>query len=157
VSWWTVDTNENDLTGANNPAAVNAVSLVAGEVSQGFTFGTDGYVQMAPSASLANQQFTWAAWVRPDGPGSTNDQYGSVILLQNADSQGDTLALDWRANPDSRFLFVFGNQTTETIYSADTFPAGSFYHVAATYDGATFQLYVNGALEASFAEAKTVV
>jgi hypothetical protein len=156
MSWWTGDTNENDLTGANNPVAVNAVSLVAAEVSQGFTFGTDGYIQMAPSASLANQQYTWAAWVRPDGPGSTNDQYGSVILLQNADSQGDVLAMDWRSNPDSRFLVTFGNQVSETIYSSDIFPAGSFYHVVTTYDGTTFQLYVNGVLEAALAESKTI-
>ena len=156
VSWWTADADERDLTGANNPVAVNAVSLVPGEVKNGFTFGFDGYVQIAPSASLANQQFTWAAWVRPDGPGSTDDQYGSVILLQNSDSQGDVIALDWRSNPDSRFLFVFGNQASETIYTAHTFPAGTFYFVAATYDGATFRLFVNGVLEGSFAEPKTI-
>jgi hypothetical protein len=35
------------------------------------------------------------------------------------------------------------------VLSTDPFPAGAFYHVAATYDGATFQLYVNGVLEGS--------
>jgi hypothetical protein len=156
VSWWTGDTNENDITGGNNPAAVNAVTLVPGEVQSGFTFGNDGYIQIPPSANLENQQYTWATWVRPDGPGSTNDQYGSVIVVQNSDLYGDVFALDWRSNPDSRFLFVFGNQQSETVYSAHTFPAGVFYFVAATYDGSTFRLFVNGVLEGSFAESKTI-
>jgi hypothetical protein len=156
VSWWTGDTNENDIISGNNPSAVNAVTLVPGEVKNGFTFGTDGYVEIPASTNLANQQFTWAAWAMPAGPGSTNDQYGSVIVVQNSTDLSDVVALDWRSNPDSRFLFVFGNQVNETIYSNDTFAAGSFYFVAGTYDGATFRLYVNGVLEGSFAETKTV-
>ena len=156
VSWWTGDTNENDIIGGNNPSAVNAVTLVPGEVKNGLTFGTDGYIQIPAASNLANQRFTWAAWVMPAGPGSTNDQYGSVILLQNSDDFSDVIALDWRATPDSRFLFTFGNQFNETIYSSDTFAAGSFYFVAATYDGTTFQLYVNGMSEASFTESKAI-
>ena len=156
VSWWTGDANENDIIGGNNPQAVNAVTLVPGEAKTGFTFGNDGYIEIPAATNLANQQFTWAAWARPDGPGSTNDQYGSTIVLQNSDSFSDVIALDWRATPDSRFLFTFGNETAETIYSKDVFPSGSFYFVAVTYDGANFQLYVNGLLEASYAETKTV-
>lgn len=156
VSWWTGDTNEDDIVGGNNPLAVNAVTLVPGEVKNGFTFGTDGYIEIASAANLENQQFTWAAWVRPDGPGSTDDQYGSVILVQNSDTLSDVIALDWRDNPDDRFLFVFGNEYNETIYSTDTFPPGAFYFVAATYDGVTFSLYVNGKLETSFAESKVI-
>jgi hypothetical protein len=155
VSWWPGDANENDLVlGLNNPSVVNEVSLVPGEVLNGFTFGTDGYIEIPPSSSLANQKFSWAAWVNPQG--AYGDQYGSVIVVQNSDTQSDIVALDWRNSPDSRFVFGFGNQNNEIIYSKDTFPANSFYHVAATYDGTTFRLYVNGVLEGSFKERKTI-
>ena len=107
-----------------------------------------------PSPRWCNE--SWAAWVQPNGPGPTNDQYGSVIVVQNSDSESDVIAIDWRSNPDDRFLFVFGSQSSETIFSNDVFPAGSFYLVAATYDGTTFRLYVNGNLEASFAESKAI-
>jgi len=156
VSWWTGDTNENDIIGANNPESVNAVTLVPAEVKDGFSIGSNGYIEIPASSSLANQQFTWAAWVMPAGPGSTDDQYGSVIVVENSDTVDDVVALDWRDNPDSRFLFVFGNQTYETIYSTDTFPSGSFYFVAGTYDGTTFTLYVNGMSEGTYLEAKTI-
>lgn len=154
VSWWPGDTNENDLLGGNNPIGVSGISLVPGEVSNGFTFGSNGYVEIPAASNLANQKFTWAAWVNPTD--AYADQYGSVIVVQNSDTQSDVVALDWRKTPDARFLFVFGNQVNETIYSAHTFPPGAFYHVAGTYDGKTFRLYVNGVLEGSFKESKPI-
>lgn len=155
VSWWTGDTNENDIIGGNNPLAVQAVTLVPGEVGNGFTFGKDGYIQIPDATNLANRNFTWAAWAMPTGPGPNDDQVGSVIVEKNIDDVDDTLALTWRAT-DGRFLFFFGNSSAETITSTDSFQAGSFYFVAATYDGNTFQLFVNGVPEGSFTESKTV-
>src|ERR1700727_740924 len=65
VSWWPGDTNKDDLAGLNNPNAEAVVTLVPGEVLHGFSLGKNGYLQVHPSASLANQTFTWAAWVKP--------------------------------------------------------------------------------------------
>ena len=56
----------------------------------------------------------------------------------------------------NKFLFNFGNDISEEIPSTDTFPAGSFYFVAATYDGNTFRLFVNGVAEGSLSESKTI-
>jgi hypothetical protein len=71
VSWWTGDTNENDIIGGNNHVVAQAVTLVPGEVKSGFTFGKDGYIQISDAANLANQTFTWLAWVMPAGPAQT--------------------------------------------------------------------------------------
>lgn len=155
VSWWTGDTNEKDIVGGNSPEAVNAVTLVAGEVKDGFTFGIGGYIEIAPSSSLANQQFTWAAWVKPAGPGPNNDSYGSVIVEQIIDDSDAAFGLLWSAATE-HFLFFSGNDSTDLITSKDPFAAGGFYFVAATYDGSTFQLFVNGVLEGSLSESKTV-
>jgi len=154
VSWWTGDAGKQDLYGVNNPSAVNAVSIVPAKVSNGFMFGTKGYIDIPFSSSLANQKFTLAAWVRPEGPGPNNDQYGSTITGQDFDSD-HALKLSWRAT-DDRFLFVFGSLSSEIVLSNDTFPAGTFYFVAATYDGDTFRLYVNGVLEGSQVETKEI-
>jgi hypothetical protein len=156
VSWWTGDTDESDLYGLNDPSAVNAVSLVPAEVLDGFTFGTEGYIDIPPSSTLANQKFTWAAWVMPDGIGPNNDDIGSVIIEQGIDDFHVAVALHWRANPDYRFVFMFGDTSTELIFSNDTFPPGVFYFVAGTYDGSTFRLYVNGVLEGTYSEKKTI-
>jgi hypothetical protein len=156
ISWWTGDVDTTDLYGGTNPSAVNAVSFVPGEVSNGFTFGKGGYIDIPASPTLANQKFTWDAWVRPDGPGPNNDQFGNVIIDQGIDNTHDSVSLTWRANPDDRFVFFFGNQNAELIVSNDTFPPGTFYFVAATYDGATFRLYVNGVLEGSVSQIETI-
>jgi len=166
VSWWPGDKNENDIVGSNNPTVVNAVTLVPGEVLDGFTFGDIGGtgcyasgtcagIQIPPASNLANQQFTWAAWVEPGGPGPNNDQYGSNIVVQDTDDYDDVVALGWTAT-DNRFVFTVGNIGSEVLFSTDVFPAGTFYFVAGTYDGSTFQLFVNGVLEASLAEVKTI-
>jgi uncharacterized protein (TIGR03437 family) len=161
VGWWPGDTNENDIVGSNNPSAVPNVTLVPGEVLDGFSFGTKGYILIPSSPSLANQQFTWVAWARPDGPTLTkdnsNDLLGSVIVSQNINGSNEAVALTWRSK-DSRFVFTFGaiNSASGDITSADTFPAGHFYLVAVAYDGSVFRLIVNGIVEASLAKAKTI-
>ncbi len=157
VSWWTGDVDETDLYGVNNPSAVNAVTLVPGEVLDGFTFGTGAYIDIPASSTLANQKFTWDAWVEPEGPGPNDDQWGNVIVQQFINDYDDhTVYLAWRWDPDDRFVFVFGYDESEFIVSNDTFPPGAFYLVAGTYDGATFRLYVNGVLEGSYAEKKKI-
>ena len=48
------------------------------------------------------------------------------------------------------FVFTFGNEGSETIYSKDTFPPGPFYLVAASYDGS------ESVFQQRYAEAKSV-
>ena len=155
VGWWTGDTNENDVTGANNPSTVNAVNLVPGEVLDGFSFGTQGYIQIPSAADLANQQFTWTAWVRPDGPGPNNDTFGSYVLENYVDGFTDAVSLSWSAL-NHQFFFIFGSTASEYIASSDKFAPGSFYFVSATYDGNFFRLFVNGVLEGSLSQSKTI-
>ncbi|MGH9353729.1 MAG: LamG domain-containing protein, partial [Terriglobia bacterium] len=155
MSWWAADGNTSDLLGANNPSASNAVSFVSGEVGTGFTLGPGGYIDVPASTSLANQQFTWSAWVRPDGPGPNSDSFGSVIVGQNIDNTHVSAQLLWRAT-DNHFLFLFGDISSEQIVSTDAFAPGQFYLVTGTYNGSTFSLYVNGKLEGQLAEAKTI-
>ncbi len=155
VSWWTGDGNIDDLLGANNPSASNAVSFVSGKVASAFTFGSGGYIEIPASASLANQQFTWSAWVRPDGPGPNNDFDGNWIVGQDIDNTNLSVYLSWRAT-DNRFSLTFGSQLPEQIVSQDAFAPGQFYFVAGSYDGSTFMLYVNGQIEATRSSVKTI-
>jgi uncharacterized protein (TIGR03437 family) len=160
VGWWPGDTNENDIVGGNNASVVSLVTLVPAEVKDGFQFASRGYVTIPESPILENQRFTWVAWVRPDGPSaisSNNDRNGSVIvnqvylLAENVFTQ-----LSWSSS-SGQFVFVFGDDSTEFILSQHSFAPGVFYSVAGTYDGSTFRLFVNGVLEGSLSDAKTIL
>jgi hypothetical protein len=159
VAYWTEDGNSNDVIAGHNPAATNAISFVPGKVSQAVTLGGGGYIDIPDSPLLQNQQFTVSAWVRPDGPGPNNDQFGSTFfqkgLLPPQGYAGSSISFLWSVS-DYRFRFYIGGTTTNTIVSTNTFPPGSFYHVTGTYDGTTLKLYVNGALEGQLTESITI-
>ncbi len=133
----------------STPSALSRVRLVRGSRS-----ARSGYIDIPASTSLANQQLTLSAWARPDGAGPTSDSDGNVIITQNIDNF-TTLALTWRAI-DNHFLFSSVSILREVVSSRDSFEPGQFYLVTGTYDGATFKLYVNGALEAEMAKVKTL-
>jgi hypothetical protein len=159
VAWWPMDGNPLDLWASHNPSATNAITFVPGMVGPGVTFGTGGYIDIPHSPALANQQFTIDAWVKPQDPGPNDDFWGSVIVQKDlpipTGHTDQSVSLWWSAQ-QQKFIFGFGNSYTERIVSSSTFPSGQWYHVAATYDGSTFKLYVNGALEAQMALVKII-
>jgi hypothetical protein len=129
-------------------------------VDRGAAFDTGGHLEIPHTSSLDLQRFTLEAWVKPEWEGPNNDALGRVIFQKSRRPPVGTntvsVALWWEPT-ESRFQFGFGDIWSERITSTHWFPAGRFYHVAATYDGAVFKLYVNGKLEGTRALQKTVV
>jgi Concanavalin A-like lectin/glucanases superfamily len=153
VSWYRMEGDTTDWLNANDPSNTSGVSFVAGEVGQGVSLASGGFIDIADSPSLQVQPLTLDAWVRPDGPGPNDDAAGSIIVGKNFDADAVSVQIAWTTQSGGRFRFNFYGGS---IVSADPFPAGAFYFVVATYDGSTFSLYVNGALEGSASVSETI-
>lgn len=104
--------------------------------------GTSGYVAMA-SSGLPTGAGAWTleAWVRPTN--ATNATNASVLELGDGGTSGHSVTL---AQVSTGGWTVAGWGLPAV--SGGTSAAGVLHHVAATYDGASLRLYVDGALVA---------
>ncbi len=129
--------------------------------------GVDDRVTMGQAPSLGLAQMTLEAWIKRTGPGqSTSSGSGGVsaiplIAKGRGEADGDTRDCN----------YFFGIRSTDGVLAADfedmatggnhpvagTTPvsSGVWHHVAVSYDGTTWRLYLDGQLEATLAANAT--
>jgi hypothetical protein len=144
--------------GAKYPSAIGGTGSLAG----GATVSTDGrlalngsgqYYTVPDSAALAiSNAVTLTAWIKPSAS-------GAQTIVSKAGSGMDGFELGLGA--DGKVFVRFNAASAGDAYrvsSTSSFPANGldWMHVAATYDGTTIRLYVNGTLEGSKAASFTI-
>ena len=130
--------NDGTLTGGTS--WVGGISASAGSFD-----GTNDRIEIFPAASLdLRNRLTIAAWVRRDVAGSAD-----TIAVKGQTRVPYGLRLD--ANGQIRFTAnagaPVGSSGAGAWTSAGSVPAGSWHHVAVTYDGARVRFYLDGALD----------
>lgn len=159
VAFWPMQGNLFDVAGSNNPSDTSGLSFVNGEVGLGVSFADGGYIEVPDSPVLENQTFSFIAWAEPYGPGGGGllESVDILILkvIANVPNNGAGYGIFWNSQ-NSCFYFRTGDNGESDIVAADPSPAGYYYHVAGTYDGSTFKLYVNGVLEGHRTSSQTV-
>ncbi|HET7217959.1 MAG TPA: LamG-like jellyroll fold domain-containing protein, partial [Vicinamibacterales bacterium] len=127
--------------------------------------GTNAYVTFGQAPGLGASTFTLELWFRRDGTGVvTNTGSGgidAVPLVSKGRAQSDG------SNVDMNYFFgIAGNVLAadfeegaagatpglnHPVSGATTIANNTWYHAAATYDGTTWRLYLNGVLDAQLA------
>jgi hypothetical protein len=129
--------------------------------------GVDDYVTMGPAPLLGLDHFTLEAWVRREGTGVPfGTGVGGISLVPimgkgRGESDG--------TNVDCNYAFGFAGDVigadfedaatgaNHPVNGKTKIPMGEWHHVAVSYDGAKWQLFVDGKLDAELATANAAL
>lgn len=127
--------------------------------------GNTGYLTMGPAPALGLATFTVEAWVRRDGRGvEAGTGEGGLRLVPIAgkgrgEEDGSPLDCNYAfgfagdvLGADFEDMATGGNHP---VRGATPIPIGEWHHVAASYDGATWRLYVDGRVDAELMAGAT--
>jgi hypothetical protein len=147
TAWWKADGNANDASGMYNATLGGDVSFAAGKVGQAFSFdGTQSpYVSLPASAFPAqpsNLPFSFETWFQT----ST----GGVILGQQpyapyAAAPQEYVPAIYVGTDGKLYVEMFYNGNTNPSVSPVVVNDNQWHHVAATYDGSSEIVYLDGA------------
>ena len=149
--------NDGELTTNDSVTIVVNSTVVNSSLDLG---GTNAYVNLGSASGLGASAFTLELWFRRDGAGiATSTGSGglsAIPLVTKGMAEGDGSTIDMN--------YFLGIRSTDGVLGADfedratganhpvvgttAIPAdGSWHHAAATYDGSTWRLYLDGALQ----------
>ena len=171
IAYWNFDACDLEDSG---PAGFNAGAMLGDPMcvqgAQGFAFafdGVDDFIRI-PDVPVEPTQHSYALWFRPAEDLDSNSPrqdllYADVdidIILQTLGRPHITLnhpnndkELDGKIGFHPHIIPDNGGNplAPDSIKSStDTWQANRWYHAAFTWDGATFRIYIDGALEQTF-------
>lgn len=152
VGWWPGDTNTDDVVNGLHGTLQNGATYQTGRVGAAFSFdGTDDAMPLPGSRvgplDLTGQQLTLAAWINLAATNPPSTAYQVIFdKYWYYEANGYALSvingrLVFHVAAESSHGFALTNQTD--------LPRQQWLHVAATYDGGTARLLVNGVEQAA--------
>lgn len=171
VALWSGEGDGTDSAGGNNGTLSGNATYADGKVGQAFSFdGVNSLVKIpqSPSLNLANQ-LTICFWMKADADNLMNSYQGLVTsdfyAVEISNGYGGRMGVNFAVSTSANQPGTTGNQPMDwngartRITSIGSFThisdangggaqvtAGLWHHIAATYDGANLQLYVDGRL-----------
>jgi VCBS repeat-containing protein len=148
--------------GALSSSDTVSVVVNANPTNKGLDLGgTNAYMTFGAAPGLGVSTLTIETWFRRDGAGiATNTGTGGVVAVPlvtkgMAEAEGGSVDMNYFLgirSADGVLVADFEDNATganHPVAGTTAIPAdGAWRHVAATYDGTTWRLYLNGALEA---------
>ncbi|MEF9480017.1 glycosyl hydrolase family 18 protein [Chryseobacterium sp. 1B4] len=111
----------------------------------------------AGSMNLSGSALSFEGWIKPSSFKSASPYISSIMGTEVSDSNSAFLRLGDASLANNKLQFVVSiNNVQQKLASATALNANTWYHVAATYDGANMKIYINGVLDATKAQTGSV-
>jgi hypothetical protein len=158
TSWWRADGNALDGAGTNHGTPQNGAGFAPGKFGQAFAFdGVDDQIVVPPNPNLnAGTGITVAAWVNPASIGHARP----IAQKRSSGNVGgytlETSDEPFAPNDSVQWVLWINGQTVILQTPANVLQPGVWRHVAATYDGASMKIFVDGTQRANLSIAGVV-
>jgi parallel beta-helix repeat protein len=149
VGYWKFDEGSGntayDSSGNGNDGTLHTATWTAGKIGSALHFnGVDSWVEIPNSPTLtAMSQITLEAWIQED---SITAQLKGII--SKCDGWAPPTSAEYFLGTNENGKVFFETDHSTAIFSAQTTPliteAGRWYHVAGTWSGNSYVIYVNG-------------
>ena len=168
VSWWPLDSSGQDVLDGNSGTVLGG-QFVPAEVASGFN-SSSGMISMPSAPNLNVSQFTLESWLRADDisprnmvivwKGAVGSGYNlatpyalQVSVLPQITSQGSVFGV----TGPGKISVMLTDGIHDQIYLSNSALSVDerFHHVAATVDGQTVRIYIDGQQDASYPQMVT--
>ncbi len=154
IGYWTFDessgTTVYDSSGNGNDGLLHNQTFASDSVSpaklaDGLDFdGTTGFVSINHDPTLQpTGALSITAWIKGDA-WTSGSEVNTILRKGNSDPHNYQLAI-----ADGKLTLSLDNSDGSGIQGDTVLDTGRWYHVAATWDGSTVKLYVDGVLDNS--------
>ena len=170
VGWWKGEGDVSDTIGGINGTFQGGSGYVGGKVGEGFLFDGTRWVQIPSNPNQDPAQITLGGWIKPTFAGRPA-QGSDADIITSKIGGGGGYALTAIMDPTATFsqapgplplatpvFYLALSNGSHQIFGSYPMPDdGNYHYVAATYDGATMYLYLDGVEVANRVTAGTLV
>jgi len=143
-------TTSADASPNNNLTTITGPQWVTGRYGNGLALdGVDDYAEMADASTLdVTSAMTMEAWVSPLAPAAR------ILDKPSSTQHAYSLGIDANGKP---YAEITTSVNTYVVSGLSDLLANRWVHVAATYEGSTLRLYLDGVERASVAASGNII
>ncbi|MHC4166343.1 MAG: LamG domain-containing protein, partial [Planctomycetota bacterium] len=152
MGWWKLDEGHSatafDWSGHGNDGVLQGDAQWSGGYDGGAIKLSGSGNVYAASAQVPTSAFTIAFWFRPESSLNAGNSRQDFVYWQNGNGRPH-ITFNRSGDGEIGLWPNVGGDFDGPVTTTRAWPAGRWHHIAATFDGSSFDIYVNGILEGS--------